>query len=80
MPKYSVEVTRSITCTIEVEVMDGPAGAYNVVNDRDFALPPRDRWQGSKDWEFVVYDDQEREVGRDDGSGFVESDPDGDEG
>jgi hypothetical protein len=78
MPKFSVEVTRSITCTVDVEA-DNPEAAWAMVNRRDFDLPPRDQWQGSKDWEFAVYDDQSRERGRDDGSGFFPSDEDEDE-
>jgi hypothetical protein len=65
MPKYDVEVTRSITCTVTVEA-ETPEAAHAMVNRRDFELPPRDEWQGHKDWEFVVYDQDGRELGRDD--------------
>jgi hypothetical protein len=69
MATYDVEVTRSITTTVTVEA-DSPRGAYAKVNRRDFELPPRDEWQGSKDWEFTVYDDAGRELGRDEGEGY----------
>ena len=73
MAIYEVEVTRSITSTVTVEA-DTPEAAHKMVNRRDFELPPRGEWQGSKDWVFVVYDQEGRELGRDDeGSGYYDT-------
>jgi hypothetical protein len=69
MTKYDVEVTRSITASVTVEA-DSPEAAYEMVSRRDFELPPRDEWQGHKDWEFAVYDQDGNELGRDDGDGY----------
>ena len=69
MATYEIEVTRSITATVKVEA-DSPRDAHAKVNRRDFELPPRDEWQGSKDWEYAVYDQDGHELGRDEGDGY----------
>ena len=72
MPTFDVEVTRSITATVRVEAATGE-DAWSKVNRRDYQLPPRDEWAGSKDWQFVVYDQAGRELGRDDGAGYCDT-------
>lgn len=63
MAKVEVEVVRSFTCTVEVEVEDGlepedaAEAALDAVEKDSFELPPRDEWQGMKDWGFTVYDE-----------------------
>ena len=52
---YQVEVTRSISVTVTVSA-DSAEAALEQVSRRDFPLPPRDEWDGHKDWEYTVYD------------------------
>jgi hypothetical protein len=70
--KFDVEVTRSITTTVSVEAVSAEA-ACSKVNSRDYELPRRDEWTGSDDWEFVVYHQAGRELGRDDGNGYYDT-------
>lgn len=53
--KFTVEVTRSLSCTIEVNA-ESPSAALDQVSIASYPLPPRDEWQGHKDWSYVVYD------------------------
>ena len=69
---FEVEVTRSITATVGVQALSAQA-AWSKVTDRDYPLPPRDEWTGSKDWQIVVYDPAGRELGRDDGDGYYDT-------
>jgi hypothetical protein len=75
---FDVEVTRSITTTVRVEA-GSPEAAWSTVNRACYELPPRDQWTGSKDWEFVVYDQAGRELGRDDGGGYYDTIEPGDD-
>jgi hypothetical protein len=72
MPLYDVEISRTITCTVTVEA-PAPEQAYERTNSRDFELPPRDEWTGSKDWEYRIFDQDGNEVGEADRNGFSES-------
>lgn len=58
MPTYSVVVRRSIECTVDVEAAS-PEDAVELVSRADYRLPPRDEWDGIKDWAYFVYDDGE---------------------
>lgn len=78
MTKYTVYATHSITATVEVEAAS-PEAAAEMVNRRDFKLPPRDEWAGSKDWEYAVFSPDGTELGRDDGSGYYETGDDDEE-
>lgn len=55
MTVYHVQVRRSLVCTVEVEA-GSPAEAIKKVDNQDFDLPPRDEWDGQKDWQYEVYD------------------------
>ena len=55
MPKFEVEVQHSISVTVTVEAADADA-AHEIVNTRDYPLPPRDEWNGHKDWSYLVSD------------------------
>jgi hypothetical protein len=72
MTKYTVEVTRSITASVEVEAAS-PEAAIETANRQDFELPPRDEWSGAKDWEYAVFGPDGNELGRDDGDGYYET-------
>jgi hypothetical protein len=52
-----VEVTRTISCTVEVPEATSPEDAVNQVSRGDFELPPRSEWAGHKDWTYRVYDE-----------------------
>lgn len=56
MTTFQVTVQRSISTTVEVEAEDADA-AIDIVEKASFELPPRDQWDGHKDWIFTVTDD-----------------------
>lgn len=58
--KFQVEVTRSITTTVEVEA-GSAAEAAAKVSRADYPLPPRDEWYGHKDWSIDVVSDEEED-------------------
>lgn len=51
--KYTVSVMRRISVDVEVDATDAD-DAYNKVSSTSFELPPRDEWNGHKDWEYLV--------------------------
>lgn len=56
--KYEVEITRMVTTTVTV---DTPAAqdAAELVDQRDFPLPPADQWQVVKrSYEYTVLDSE----------------------
>jgi hypothetical protein len=55
MPTYNVTVTRSLSVNVQVEATDGEK-AIDIVNADSFPLPPRDEWDGNKDWTYWVED------------------------
>jgi hypothetical protein len=64
MPKFDVEIQRTAYVNIEVETADAEA-AENIVMQRDFALPPMERWQVLKGGDVIVRNEageEERET------------------
>lgn len=51
---FTVTVTRSLSVDVEVEA-ESAEEAVGYVNRHDFRLPPRDEWEGLKDWSYAVY-------------------------
>jgi hypothetical protein len=61
MPTWDVEASRTISTTVTVHAAAAEAAAA-LVNRHDFPLPPRDEWNGHKDWILRVYDQDGNEV------------------
>jgi hypothetical protein len=61
LPQWEVEVLRTISTTVAVHATTAQAAA-ELVDRRDFPLPPRDEWSGHKDWTVRVYDQEGEEV------------------
>lgn len=53
MRKYQIEIRRTISTTVDVEA-ESASAAIDVVNKHDFPLPPRNEWDGMKDWEYAI--------------------------
>lgn len=51
---FTVEVRRSIVCSVQVQAPSAEQAAERV-NRRDFPLPEPDEWDALKDWSYVVY-------------------------
>lgn len=56
MKEYQVVVRRSIECTVPI-IAHSSDQAAEIVSKASFELPPRDEWEGIKDWFYAVYDD-----------------------
>ena len=52
---FSVEVQRTISVEVAVQA-DSAEEAAQYVNRQSFELPPRDQWNGHKDWCYYVRD------------------------
>jgi hypothetical protein len=61
LPAWEVEASRTISTMVTVHAATAEAAA-ELVNRRDFPLPPRDEWSGHKDWVLRVYDPDGNEV------------------
>ena len=61
MPTFEVSVYRGYTTTVHVDAENGQA-AIDLVNARDFPLPPIDQWHGQKDWLLRAFDADGEEV------------------
>lgn len=59
---YQVRISRTIEATVEVEA-DSPREAADIVDSRDYPLPPPEAWETVKgSWEYVVVDGHGRDV------------------
>jgi hypothetical protein len=61
MPEWEVEIARTISTTVTVHAATAEDAA-DLVGRHDFPLPPRDDWDGRKDWWLRVYDQDGAEV------------------
>lgn len=61
MPSWDVEIGRTISTTVTVHAATAQDAA-ELVARRDFPLPPRDQWEGHKDWWLRVFDQAGEEV------------------
>ncbi len=56
MQEFEVEVRRTISTRVTVTA-SSEQEAVDLVGRRDFPLPPRDEWDGHKDWLIEVVED-----------------------
>lgn len=73
MPEFKVDVQRTIECSVKV-LADTPQQAREIVNNKNFELPPRNEWYGQEDWEYRVNDHNGRTLIDWDGSETDEDD------
>lgn len=58
--RYQVRISRTVETTVEVEA-DSPQAAAEVVDSRDYPLPPPEAWDTVKrSWQYVVVGDHGR--------------------
>ncbi len=53
MPRYAVEITRSISVTVSVTA-DTAEAAVAAVDNRRFPLPEPAAWSAHKDWRYLA--------------------------
>ena len=61
VPRYRVEISRTVQALVEVDAAT-PQAALEVVDQREFPLPPAADWQPLEGWEYAVLDAHGREV------------------
>ena len=61
MPTFEIWVYRGYATAVSVDADNGQA-AIELVNTRDFPLPPIEQWQGQKDWLLRAFDEHGDEV------------------
>lgn len=61
MPKYKVEVLITVAQTVEVEA-ETPEAAHREVSRADYEMPPIEEGNVLDGWEYVVYDENDNEL------------------